>query len=345
VSDASLSPEAIEAGDPSGLHRDVLDQHLQVGDALWRFESAGVPESDAPGGLVVCGMGGSAIGADLAAGVLGDRARRPLRTVRDYVLPAGVGPDTLVLAASYSGNTEETLACFGAAGEAGAPRVALTTGGKLAEAAREAGVPVIGVPSGMQPRAAVVYMVVGALGCAAACGAAPSLREEIEGAAELLRRLADAAGEDDSHPKRLARALHGRTPVVFGAAASAPVASRWKTQVNENAKRPAFAAVLPEADHNEICGWERPGDLAAVFLAPPGRHPRLARRIEVTAEIIEAAGAPVHHVEGTGETPFERVMALVMLGDLVSIYLALLDGVDPTPVEPIERLKRTLGQP
>jgi glucose/mannose-6-phosphate isomerase len=323
----------------AGIHRDVLDQHLQLGDALWRFESAAVPALDSPGGLVVCGMGGSAIGGDLAAAVIGARALRPLRTVRDYALPAGIGPETLVLAASYSGNTEETLACFEAAGDAGAPRVALTTGGKLGEAARDGGVPVVGVPSGMQPRAAVVYMVVGVLGCAAACGVAPSLRDEVEGAAGLLRRL----GDDESRARELAAALQGQVPVIFGGGATAPVALRWKTQVNENAKRPAFAAVLPEADHNEICAWERPGDLAAVFLEEPGQDARLGARVDATAEIVGAAGAPVLRVEAQGETAFERVMSLVMLGDLVSLHLAQLDGTDPTPVEPIERLKARLA--
>jgi len=343
LSAASLTREAVEVADPAGIHRDALDQHLQVADALWRFESAGVPELDAPGGLVVCGMGGSAIGADLAAGVLGARAIRPLQTVRDYTLPAGTGSDTLVLAASYSGDTEETLACFEAAGAAGAPRVALTTGGRLAEAAREAGVPVIGVPSGMQPRAAVVYMLVCALGCAAACGAAPSLRGEIEAGAELLRRLADKAFDEDSHPQRLALALHEQIPVFYGAGATAPVAQRWKTQVNENAKRPAFAAVLPEADHNEICAWERPDGLAAVFLEEPDQHPRVQRRIEVTAEVLAGAGAPVERVAAAGSTPFERVSSLVLLGDLVSVFLAVLDGTDPTPVQAIERLKAELA--
>jgi glucose/mannose-6-phosphate isomerase len=336
----TLSREAIEAADPSGIHRDVLDQHLQVGDALWRFESAGVPTADPPADLMVCGMGGSAIGGDLAVAILGDRAVRSIRTLRGYSLPPGLGPDTLVLAASYSGDTEETLACFEAAGRAGARRVVLTTGGELAEAARQEGVPVIGVPSGMQPRAAVVYAAVGALGCAAASGAAPSLHGEIEAGAELLRRLA----EDTSHPQQLALALRGRIPVFYGGGATAPVAYRWKTQVNENAKSPAFSAVLPEADHNEICGWERPGDLAAVFLEEPGQDPRLRRRVEATADLIEAAGVPVHRLTATGETAFERVMSLVMLGDLVSIYLAVLDGVDPTPVTPIERLKERLGR-
>ena len=323
----------------------MLDQHLQVGDALWRFESAAVPAADPPADLVVCGMGGSAIGGDLAAAVIGDRALRPLRTVRGYDLPPDVGPRTLVLASSYSGDTEETLACFEAAGEAGAPRVALTTGGRLAEAAREAGVPVIGVPSGMRPRAAVVYSVVGALGCAAACGAAPSLREEVEAGSELLRRLGEGAIGGRSQPEQLALSLHGRTPVFYGGGATAPVAYRWKTQVNENAKRPAFAAALPEADHNEICGWERPDELAAVFIEEPGQDPRLRRRMEATAEIVAEAGAPAHRVEAPGETPFERVMALVLLGDLVSIYLAVLDGMDPTPTAALDRLKEQVAQP
>jgi glucose/mannose-6-phosphate isomerase len=337
-----LSRDAIERVDRSALHQDVLDQHLQVGDALWRVESAAVPAVDPPADLLVCGMGGSAIGGDLAAAVIGDRALRPLRTIRDYVLPPGVGPQTLVLASSYSGNTEETLACFEAAGEAGAPRVALTTGGKLAEAARSAGVPVIGVPSGMQPRAAVVYSVVGALACASACGAAPSIRDEIEAGSELLRRLAEGASEEGSHPKELALALRGRTPVFYGAGATAPVAYRWKTQVNENAKRPAFAATLPEADHNEVCGWERPGDLAAVMLEEPGQGARLRRHVEVSAEIVAASGAPVHRAKGVGESSFEHVMSLVQLGDLVSIYLAVLEGTDPTPATALDRVKQQL---
>ena len=142
---------------------DVLAQPIQLGDALWRAQSAGLPSRDLPGGLVVCGMGGSAIGGDLADAGLGDRATRPLGTVRGYALDSWTPPDTLVLCSSYSGETEETLACFEAAGAVGADRAVLTTGGRLAEAARAEGVPVVGVPAGMQPRAAVVYMTVGAL--------------------------------------------------------------------------------------------------------------------------------------------------------------------------------------
>ena len=188
-----------------------------------------------------------------------------------------------MLCASYSGGTEETLACFEAAGAAGTGRVVLTTGGALAGAAREEGVPVIGVPAGMPPRAAVLYMTIGALECAAACGAAPEVRSEIEGATALLERLVDAWGPDsepDSLAKSIARSLEGTLPVIHGAGPTAAVARRWATQLHENAKLAAFASELPEADHNEICGWERGRQIAplsAVFLEDADHHPARAQ--------------------------------------------------------------------
>jgi glucose/mannose-6-phosphate isomerase len=314
----------------------VREQPAHLMDALWRVDSASLRKVDAPGGLVVCGMGGSAIGADLAAAAIGDRAARPLHTVRDYTLPPWVGADALVLCASYSGNTEETLACFEAAGALGASRVALTTGGRLAELARAEGVPVIGVPGGMQPRAAVAYMTVGALECAALCGAAPSLRAEVEAASALLGELLD-----DPRPREIASSLEGRIPIVYGAGLTDPVATRWKAQVNENAKLPAFRSTLPEADHNEICGYG-PGEFAAVFLEDGSQHERVGRRIDVTARIAADSGLAVERVESRGRTPLERVMSLVLVGDFVSVHLAGLAGVDATPVEAIEGLKRAL---
>src|SRR3954466_10309865 len=208
-----LSPEAIAAADPADMLGDVLAQPHQYEDALWRTESAGIKKREFARGVVVCGMGGSAIGGDLAAAAIGLRARAPITTIRGYELPQWVGADTLVVCASYSGNTEETLHCFEQAGAAGAPRIAVTTGGKPAEAARAAGeVPVIGLPSGMQPRAAVVYMTVTALQCAELAGAAPSLRGEIEEAAALAGELVTEWGPDatDSLAKQTAAALTGR---------------------------------------------------------------------------------------------------------------------------------------
>jgi glucose/mannose-6-phosphate isomerase len=320
---------------------DVLAQPHQLGDALWRAQSAGISKQDRPGGLVVCGMGGSAIGGDLAAAALGDRATRPITTVRGYALESWTGPDSLVLCASYSGDTEETLACFEAAGAAGAGRVVLTTGGQLAELARAEGVPVIGVPAGMQPRAAVIYMIVAVLECAALCGAAPGLHSEIDTAAGLLEEVARG-----SNAQELAQALQGTVPVIHGAGPTAAIARRWKTQINENAKAAAFWSELPEADHNEICSWGRGRAVApfsGVFLEDPDQHPRVHRRIELTAAEVERSGAPALRIAARGQTRLERVLSLVMLGDLASVHLAQLDGVDPTPVDQLVRFKEALS--
>jgi glucose/mannose-6-phosphate isomerase len=214
---------------------------------------------DSPGGLVVAGMGGSAIGGDLARAALGDQASRPILSVRAYGVPAWTTPDTTVLCASYSGDTEETLAAYEAAGALGAKRVVVTSGGRLATEARNDGVPVIPVAGGMQPRAAVAYMFVATMEVAALCGAAPRMKSDIDIAAEHLENCVVDWGPDaptDSLAKTLAMSLHGSAPVIYGAGITAPIAYRWKTQINENAKLPAFAGELPEMDHNEICGWD-----------------------------------------------------------------------------------------
>jgi glucose/mannose-6-phosphate isomerase len=340
-----LSASAVAAVDAGGMLEDVVGQAHQLEDALWRVESAAIAPRDAGGGLVVCGMGGSAIGADLARGAIGARARRPLVTSREYAPPSWVSEDMLVLCSSYSGDTEETLAAYAAAGDRGAPRVVMTTGGKLAEAARADGVPVIGVPSGMMPRAAVAYMTVGALEMAALAGVTDSLRTEIEAASALLRELAEEWGPDGEpacEPKALARSLHGQVPVVYGADLTAPVSVRWHSQLNENAETPAFDGVLPEMDHNEICAWGQP-TFTAVFLEDDDQHPRVKRRIELTADVVAAAGSPVERVRSRGETRTERVLSLVLLGDLLSLYLAVLNGVDPTPVARLQDFKQRLG--
>lgn len=319
---------------------DIQAQPHQIGDALWRVEAASIPKRELAGGLVVCGMGGSAIGGDLAAAAIGARATGPLRTVRGYAPDPWVGDQTLVLCASYSGGTEETLACFDAAGEQGANRVVLTTGGPLAERAREQGVPVIGVPSGLQPRAAVVYMTVAALQCAALCGAAPSLQGELEGSVELLEQL---AGDDE--PGRVAEALDGTIPVVHGAELTAAPARRWKGQLNENANVAAFASELPEANHNEIEGWAHArghGPFSAVYLESPELHPRIQHRFDLSSEGLAEQGVPVVRVQARGDTPVAQVLSLVMLGDLASVALAELGGVDAAAMDAIEGFKARL---
>jgi glucose/mannose-6-phosphate isomerase len=345
---SSLDNDRIEAVDLGGMLGDVLAQPLQLGDALWRTQSAGIRPRDRAGGLVVCGMGGSAIGGDLASAALGDRATRPITLVRGYALESWTPPESLVLCASYSGETEETLACFEAAGAAGAQRVVLTTGGRLAELAREEGVPVIGVPAGMQPRAAVIYMTIGAMECATLCGAAPGLHAEIDTATALLERLVEEWGPgagDDSLAKSVARQLVGTIPVMYGASATIAPARRWSSQLNENAGVAAFWTELPEANHNQICGWEQGRELAplsGVFLCDPDQHPRVQRHVDLAAAELERVGAPTVQVHTRGDSRLERVLSAVLLGDLVSIYMAILAGVDPTETPALSRLKQQL---
>jgi glucose/mannose-6-phosphate isomerase len=250
-----------------------------------------------------------------------------------------------VLCSSYSGETEETLACFAAAEGLGAQRVVAGTGGPLVEAARAAGDPVIGLPGLLPaPRTAVAYMLVCALEVAAAAGVAPRLAEEIEAAAAFLEagreELRDRAAE-------IAAEIGDRIPVVYGAGPTAAVARRWKTQANENAKLPAFCSELPEANHNEICSWEAPSAavLAAVLLEDRDQHPREQLRFDLTAAEVERAGAPALRIEAAGESRTERLLWTAMLGDLVSLELAAARGVDPLPIEAIDRLKAALGRP
>ena len=347
---AELSRETVASVDPSGLLTDVLGLPDQLRDALWRVESANLEAHDAPGGLVVAGMGGSAIGGALARAVLGDRASRPIVLARGYALPAWTTPDAMVLCASYSGNTEETLAVYEAAGALGARRIVATTGGKLAAAARSESVPVIPLPGGFQPRAAVAYSLVVALEVAGLCGAGDRLHAEIDVAAAHAEHLVSEWGPDgaeDSLPKTLARGLHGTVPQIAGAGLTGPIAYRWKTQINENAKTPCFSNELPELDHNEIAGWhgaKEVGRFSAVFLDDSDLHPRIRQRIELTRGLIEADATATYRVESIGENATERLISLVLLGDLVSVYLAVLRGVDPAPVAMLDRLKNALAR-
>lgn len=316
---------------------DVLGLPDQLRDALWRIETARLDEADSAG-LMVCGMGGSAIGGDLAASAIGDRLCRPMVSIRGYELPSWATPEWTVLCSSYSGNTEETLACFEAAEALGARRLVLSTGGALVERAREAGVPVVAPPGIYQPRVAVAYMFVAAAEAAALSGVGPRIRTEIDAAAAFLEREALTV---KAKAAEIAASLGGAPTVIHGSDLTAPVAHRWKTQLNENAKQPAFHSELPEADHNEICGWagEESGRMAAVFLEDCDQHPRERRRFELTAEIVAESGAAVVRVETVGETRVERLLWGVLLGDLVSLEVARQAGVDPERIDALNRIK------
>ena len=321
--------------------KDVLDIPNHIRDALWRVDSAQLKPWPSLG-FVVCGMGGSAIGAELARGMIGDRLTGPLVVVRSYGLPKWVTKEWAVLASSYSGDTEETLASFREAGEAGTHRWVAGTGGQLGEEARQSNIGIVGLPGFFQPRVTVAYMTVVAACTANLAGVAPDLRDELEKAASFLDSCKDELQEIALD---LASKIEETPLVVHGAGLTAPVAKRWANQFNENAKQLAFPAEIPEANHNLMEAWSKGrGGLGAVFLCDEGHGPRVRRRMELTAESIERTGAPVLSIQTQGETRAERLFWSVMLGDLVTVAVANERGIDPTPVDEIQDFKRRLGK-
>ncbi len=345
----TLNRAAIAAVDPEDRLTDVLALPEHLRDAVWKVESAQLGGWESHDGLVIAGMGQSAIAGMIARAAMGDHASRPILAARAYGLPPWTTPETTVLCASYSGDTEETLACFEAAGLVGCPRVVVTSGGRLAQLAREEGVPVIPIAGGLTSSTALGYVVVAALEVAAQCEAGPRLTSEIDVAAEHLEELVTAWGPEsgeDSEAKVLARALQGTIPVIAGAGLTTPLAQRWKAALNLVARTPAFAAELPDLDHHEIAGWVGAGDLArfsAIFLDDSDTHPRIEARLAITRELVSPHAASTHVIGTRGQNAVQRVLSLVLLGDLVAHYAAALRGLDPAAPGPVEALKDELG--
>ncbi|HZT42791.1 MAG TPA: bifunctional phosphoglucose/phosphomannose isomerase [Chthonomonadaceae bacterium] len=306
--------------------------------------------------VVVTGLGGSAIGGDLARCLMDEYGIVPLIVNRDYSLPRYVGPETLVVALSYSGNTEETLTAYTEAKAEGAPRAVITGGGKLGALAVADGVPIAIVPGGQPPRSATGYLFFPLIACLARYGLLDrDLSDEIAETLAHLERMAVTLGPDvpaaQNPAKRLAVALYEKLPVIYGSQGyRGTVAYRWKSQINENAKEAAFANVLPEQNHNEILAWtlaqRQAKNWSVVFLRDPQEaavSPRIARRVEVTKELI-ATEADVHEVWAEGRSLLARMFHLIYFGDFVSVYLAYLNGICPTRIDGIDHLKAELAK-
>jgi len=310
----------------------------------------GLPSAEGVTAIAVCGMGGSAVAGDVFRALYVDRLGVPVQVVRGPSLPEFCGLHTLVVASSYSGNTAESLACFEEAVHRGCRIVAVTSGGRMADRTAELDLARVAVPAGFQPRAALGWLALGTLGAIEAMGLIPSLAGDVdEAATELASLAASLAPEvptEQNLAKRVALAATSRTPVIWGAEGFAAVAAmRWKTQFNENAKVPAFFSSVPELDHNEIVGWSAgTGErFLLVALRAEGEHPEIAPRFPLSEDIARRAGVQVEEVWARGRSALARLLTLVTVGDFASVYLALARGVDPTPVEVVEQLKRSLA--
>jgi glucose/mannose-6-phosphate isomerase len=328
---AALGPQLRE-----GYRTAVATEHLPEGQGLRH--------------VVVCGMGGSGVAGDILSGLYAARLGIPIVVVKGYALPEFCGRDTLVLAVSYSGNTEETLTAYAEAKDRGCRIVAVSAGGELAALAREDPVAHVPIPPDVPvPRAALGYLASAPIGILEAMGILPPAGREVEKAARMLEDLAERLGPsrstEDNPAKSLAGWLHGRTPVVWGSEGAAGAAAlRWKTQLNENAKTPAFAALLPELDHNDIEGWSpgAGGPFALVVLRHPGEHPRIGARVSATLEAIAGSGLEAREVRAEGNSTLQWLTSLIIVGDFVATYLAFLRRVDPTPIPVLLGLKERL---
>jgi glucose/mannose-6-phosphate isomerase len=369
----------LEAGDPDGMLPAVASAAAQVREAAVLAAEAGVAslkEDGRPRAIVVCGMGGSGIAGDVLAAVAGSSCPVPIVTHRGYGLPAWVGPVDLVVAVSCSGSTEETLSALEEAVRRGCRLMVVAREGSpvddLGRRGRAISVP---VTQGRQPRASMWALSTPLVVAGHALGLLQSPPETVEQAAGMLEEVADRCRPDAAalvNPaKRLALDLQGQTPVLWGTSPMAgTVAYRFACQLNENAKVPAVWGVLPEANHNQVVAFDGPfagagggsagdpkdffrdrGDdeeqrsrLSLVLLRDTEEHPQVARRADVSTELARERDVPVIGLRAKGDSSLVRLASLVGLTDYASAYLALAQGIDPTPVDAITALKQRIAQ-
>jgi glucose/mannose-6-phosphate isomerase len=341
---------ALRDADPQDMLGAVagLPEHCRA--AYDRSRALELPSAPGVTGITFCGMGGSAVAGDVLRGAYRDDLTVPVEVNRSPSLPAYAGPDTLVMVSSYSGNTAETLASFREAVARKCHVLAITGGGTLALEAADHDVPVVPVPTGFQPRAALGHLGFSALGALETMGLLPAIGDDVDETVRELEVLGRRMGVDvapDTNPaKALAGLIGDRVPVIWGADGVGSVAAmRWKTQMNENGKVPAFFSSMSELDHNEVVGWTAPygHHFSLVALRHDGEPEEIAARFKLSYEIAETAGVEVEEVRAAGRSSLARLMSLILAGDFTSVYVALRRDVDPTPVEVIERLKASLA--
>ncbi len=318
--------------------------------ALLAADVEGLPEHDDIENVVVLGMGGSGIAGDIVAAVAGPFMSVPVTVSKGYEAPSFVGEGTLCFAVSCSGDTEETLEAAQAAVSAGAQLVALSIGGELKELADSIGAPHVVLPDIPMPRAGVGSVSIPALVVLERVGLFPGASGYIADAIDQLRRRRDRLIKDGSSAQQLAKEIGRTMPIVYGGDAIGGVAAyRFKCQVNENAKAPAFWAPVPEMCHNEICGWGQHGDatrqvMTVVRFRHDFEHPQVARRFELTYDVLDEVVHAVTDVVAEGEGALAQLFDMIIHGDFVSLHMAVEAGVDPGPIPVLLDLKAALAR-
>ena len=327
----------------------LAEQVEVAAEAARGVDLSGLPARDQIENVLVLGMGGSGVSGDLLTVAAGPFLPVPVVVVKGYEPPSYANENTLVFAMSFSGDTEETVDAVTTAALAGAPVVAVTRGGEVARLAESWQAPIIPVADGIPaPRAGLGAMAVPPLIVLERLGLFPGAGEWVHRGVEQLKRRRDALLRPGGDAELLARRLGRTVPLVYGGGGIGQVAAaRWKTQVNENAKAPAFANTVPELCHNEIAGWGQHGDLtrqvfSLVQLRHGHEHPQVMKRFELVNRWTEEVVSGVHEVRAEGEGALAQLLDLVLFGDFVSLHLAFQEGVDPGPVPVLDEIKAAL---
>jgi glucose/mannose-6-phosphate isomerase len=346
-------PDRWKSLDPRSMYSLIESFPEQIQAASRNGRSMEFPDGRNSRVLIISGLGGSAIGGDLARAIAAPHLKFPLIVNRDYDLPHFVDSSSLLIACSYSGNTEETLSAYSQARSAGASIVCVTSGGQLDAFAKADGYPVLRLPGGIPPRAALGHSLMGVLTVLQGMKIIPDLDDSVREAMDILVGLRASCGAANpasgNRAKNIANALSGKIAAVYGSSSLLDsVAYRWRSQIEENAKNLALHQALPEMNHNELVGWVHPKDVlrqvGVVMLRDKGDHPQVQRRFDLTGEVIARRAGSFHEVWSEGESLLARILSVVYLGDFVSLYLAYLNNADPTPVEVIDYLKKRLAE-
>jgi glucose/mannose-6-phosphate isomerase len=345
-------PNKMKLVDKSNMLGDLLKTPLYCQDAIERAKQVDVPENVSPKNIVVIGMGGSAIGGEILKDLLRNELPIPIEVSRDYVLPAYANEDTLVFANSYSGNTEETLTAFLLAKQRKCTILAITSGGLLEKLCKEKQVPYVKIPTGLQPRVAVPYMFFPLVVLLEKLGlltkVETKLREAIAVVEVVSKQNASSVPTADNKAKQIATKLVDTIPVVYGFRQYTCIAHRLKAQFNENSKVHSKSNVFPELNHNETVGYEAPDFLnktqSVILIRDPAEPPEIRARIETTKDLVLNRAKNVLEITAQGEEKLGKMLSVLVLGDYVSVYLAILKKVDPTPVKIIDKIKSELAK-
>ena len=345
-------PERVKEVDRSGMLGDLVKTHDYCRDAIKRAGQVSVPEKVSPKNIVVVGMGGSAIGGEILQDWLRDELPIPIQVCRDYTLPAYVNKDTLVFVNSYSGNTEETLTAFLTAIHRKCTVIAVTSGGQLGSFCKKLQVPHMIIPAGLQPRVAIPYMFFPLPVLMKKMGIISNIETELEEAIHVLERVAKANAPTiptkNNKAKKIAQELMETIPVIYGFRQYGSIAHRLKAQFNENSKVPSKCDVFPELNHNETVGYEAPETLnkkqSIILIRDPQEPPEIRNRIETTTSLVFNRANKVLEITAEGEGKLAKMFSVMCTGDFASVYLAILQNRDPTPVNIIVRVKSELAK-